>query len=105
MLKTRPAWRGANTERRPAPTCRVMAFTCVVLLMGSIGASPPLHAADEPQDNRLPSVEAAPPAGPPMREDELLPGPREPQDGGESASPPSYRGGCPYRGKSLELLV
>ena len=43
---------------------------------------------------------------PSMREDEPAPGNGDPKaDSDTGASPPGYRGGCPYRGKSLELIV
>lgn len=73
-------------------------------------AASPAQAADG--TNRLspsPEMKGADPdqrrATPPLREDEPEDGGRRAPDESEEVRPPPYSGGCPYRGKTLELIV
>ncbi|HRY07976.1 MAG TPA: hypothetical protein P5114_12715 [Hyphomicrobiaceae bacterium] len=63
----------------------------------ALDAAPPPSAGMEPGNLNAPR-------GPAIREDEpTVDGEREPQ--ADEVSPPPYQGGCPYRGRKLELIV
>lgn len=60
-------------------------------------ASPPPAAGVEPGGGDAPG-------GAPMREDETNTGEERAPEAGD-AGPQPFQGGCPYRGRSLELIV
>jgi len=108
-MRNRPGLRPMTTLRGVATHRNLWVVIALVLVAGPSGINGPASAADATAP--VPQTQPPPAAGrqpapshrdaPPMRED--LPDAKSPE--AEQDAQPPYRGGCPYRDRSLELIV